>query len=440
MRKWVAILNLDSGDLKRQSNLFEVDLYRTDCRGFNLKNTTRGDNMRCNQRTGWAFVIAVAAITWLASPAFAQGGSWGSSHGGSWGSGGSYGCSGGLFGGRRPVRNLLGRIGDRLFNGGSYGSNGCFGSRGASFGSYGSCGHGSTGYTCTGSRLGSWGSRYTSTYSTYCPPTMPATYAPTLGVTSNACAPCQTGTVIGSPVMSGNVVPGSTTFPMDGTPIQGNIVPNYLEQPVPGSGFDLTPGGAAPTVPDTNPVSPTPSNGAPEVGAGGQQTRAERPDESVLVLNVPMEAVVYINGQRTRTEGTLRKYVARKMDLKTEYRYDVDVQIEKDGQKISRKDSVVLKPGKEHRLAFLFRPTTTVLTVDVPKGAEVELCGCKTTSTGSHRRFTTRELVEGETWKDYTVKVKYLKDGLVMTKDRKLDIKAGDSRHLIFNFDEVAAK
>ena len=390
--------------------------------------------MRCNQRAGWISLIAVAAITWLATPVFAQGGSWGSSHGGSWGSSyGSYGSCGGLFGGRRPVRNLLGRVGDRLF-GGSYGSTGSYGCYGSTGYSYGSTGR----LASSGSRLGSWGSRYSvGTYNHCYMPTSNVS-VPSLGVSSSQCSTCSMGTVIGN-----SAIPGQA-FPADGTTIQGNIVPNYIEQPIPGSGIDLTPqGGGVPSVPDTTPIRPQPGNGEPAIGAEGQSTGIQQRnpvDQSVLALDVPRDAVVYINGHRTRTVGTLRRYVARKMDTSKEYRYNVEVQLEKNGQLLSKKDSIVLEPGKEHQLAFEFRPMTTVLTVDVPKGSEVQLCGHKTTSSGSHRKFTTRELVEGETWKGYTVQVKYLQDGLVQTRNREIDIKAGESRHLIFNFDEIVAK
>ena len=88
----------------------------------------------------------LAAILTIAAPgsASAAGGSWGGSggfglSGGSWG-----GSGGGLFGGRRPIRNLLGRIGSRL-GGHSGGSLGSGGSGGGSLGSTGGSFGGSTG-------------------------------------------------------------------------------------------------------------------------------------------------------------------------------------------------------------------------------------------------------------------------------------------------------
>ena len=95
--------------------------------------------------------LIFGATSLINQPVQANGGSWGSS-GGGFSSGGSWG-SGGLLGGRRPVRNLLSRIGGRLGNA-SAGSTGSMGS-GGSLGSGGSGGSlGSRGGLFRGGRLG----------------------------------------------------------------------------------------------------------------------------------------------------------------------------------------------------------------------------------------------------------------------------------------------
>jgi uncharacterized protein (TIGR03000 family) len=113
--------------------------------------------------------VLVAALVWmLPSPEVsASGGAWGGSFGSGGGSfgGGSWGSSGGgLLGGRRPVRNLLSRIGDRLGNigGGSWGSSGGGGGSfgGSSGGSFGNGGFLRGGLLCnawTNRGGGSWG-------------------------------------------------------------------------------------------------------------------------------------------------------------------------------------------------------------------------------------------------------------------------------------------
>ena len=105
--------------------------------------------MKFSKKQLWATLLLGACLCVLPVSDVAAQGSWGGSFGGSVGSGGSWGGSGGLLGGRRPVADLLSRIGDRL-SGGSTG----FGSGGSTgFGSGGSTGFGSGGSTGFGLSL-----------------------------------------------------------------------------------------------------------------------------------------------------------------------------------------------------------------------------------------------------------------------------------------------
>ena len=117
--------------------------------------------MKFSNKQLWTALLVGVCLCMLPTSDVAAQGSWGGSlgggslGGGSFGSGGSWGSSGGLLGGRRPVRNLLSRIGDRLDGGSNgfgssgstgFGSGGSFGSSGGgSFGSGGSTGFGSSG-------------------------------------------------------------------------------------------------------------------------------------------------------------------------------------------------------------------------------------------------------------------------------------------------------
>ena len=95
-----------------------------------------------------------ACLCMLSTSDVAAQGSWGGGLGGlGLGSNGSWGGSGGLLGGRRPVANLLARIGERLDGGSSgFGSGGSLGSR---LGGGGSFGGGSFGSRLGGGSLGS---------------------------------------------------------------------------------------------------------------------------------------------------------------------------------------------------------------------------------------------------------------------------------------------
>jgi len=125
--------------------------------------------MRFSNKQLWTALLMGACLCMLSTSDVAAQGSWGGGLGGlGLGSNGSWGGSGGLLGGRRPVANLLARIGERLDGGSSgFGSGGSLGSRlggGGSFGggSFGSrLGGGSLGSRLGGGSLGggSFGSR-----------------------------------------------------------------------------------------------------------------------------------------------------------------------------------------------------------------------------------------------------------------------------------------
>ena len=124
--------------------------------------------MKFSNKQLWTALLMGACLCMLPTSDVAAQGSWGGSigggsfGGGSLGSGGSWGGSSGLLGGRRPVANLLSRIGDRLDGGSSgfgsggstgFGSGGSFGgSGGGSFGG-GSFGGGSLGGSSGGGFL-----------------------------------------------------------------------------------------------------------------------------------------------------------------------------------------------------------------------------------------------------------------------------------------------
>lgn len=345
-------------------------------------------------------VVCIALMMFASESAQANGGGWGGSWGGShgsWGSsygswGGSYGSWGGSRGGlfaRRPVRNLVGRIGDRLHYRRSFG----YASYGGSYGSWGGS-HGSVG-SSVGYSYGSTGSYYANTVANY---DCYQAYQPACGCTISA--------------------------PVPSSPSYYDQVPNV-------------PGGDPVENPEETQRQP---NGDPAVGPGnGESIQNRRLDDqrSVLAVRVPEEAMVYINGYQTKTTGTSRRYLAEGMQPGQKYRYNVKVVLERNGQEIVREDSVVLKPGVEHKLTFDFNPVPTTLTVNVPADAKVVLCGNKTNSVGEKRSFSTQDLVRGEVWQDYSIVVEVERNGELLTERRNIDIVGGEMRQLTFDFNQA---
>jgi len=424
-------------------------------------------------------IIAVAAP----SSAKAAGGSWGGSGGFGLGSGlagGSWGGSGGgLFGGRRPIRNLLGRIASGISNaslgsrGGSFGGSGG-GSFGSSFsGSAGGWSGGSRGSVdyfaggSSGSSYGSWGADSFSSLSTsvgcvsadlaapvYATPIAAQSYVDNSFVdtsfATSGFAGCPTcGTSAGFPIDQGY---SETAFSSD-TGFYDGSLPNYDGVPVDGgqviddgqiidddSLYD--PGISAPND-YYNGGSDLLDDGSfpPRPGPAGDDTTRARPRRTpavkpaVLSLALPSDARVYINGRLTKTEGSVRNYVARKLKSGKEQSYQVKAVINRGGKQLVRSHNIRMKLGVTRTVEFDFdKPVTTALALKVPADAKVRLCGAETSATGERRFFETSKLNDGDSWENYEIEVAVNRDGKEVVARKSLKLHAGDSQSIVFDF------
>jgi uncharacterized protein (TIGR03000 family) len=152
-----------------------------------------------------------------------------------------------------------------------------------------------------------------------------------------------------------------------------------------------------------------------------------------LILRVPTEAIVRVNGFRTRSEGSVRRFVTPKMAPGESFAYELEIAV---GDTVKR-ERVVLRPGEREELAFGApagtNPVTTV-TVTVPEGAKVFLAGAPTSATGASRSYSTTELAAGERWKDYVVRAVVERDGREIAQERRIDVAAGEVKSLTFDF------
>ncbi len=321
-----------------------------------------------------------------------SGGSWGSSGGSS---GGSWGSSGGSWGSHGG--GLLSRIRARIH---------------AWHGSWGS--HGSWGYShsVSYSSHGSWGSSggSSSSYSTY-------SWGSSGGSSSSS------GYTYGSWGSSG----GSSSSG------GGYVVP--YAAPTETYYYD-----GAPTPPANSPTPPANNDAAPE-----PPPAAARADAGTLMVSVPADAKVYVNGKPTTSLGSQRSYVSRGLRSGFKYAYEVRAEVVRDGRKIEEVKTVELRAGEISRLAFDLNPAETVattLTLKVPDNAKVTLAGAETTSTGPVRTFSTTQLTEGQTWSDYLVQVTWEREGKVYTQEQTITLNAGDNRTLEFGVEgaQVASR
>jgi uncharacterized protein (TIGR03000 family) len=177
-------------------------------------------------------------------------------------------------------------------------------------------------------------------------------------------------------------------------------------------------------------VPPAPAPGAVD----GQQTGYRRAD-GMLAVSVPEDAKVFVNGQPTTSTGNERQYVSRDLVSGMNYTYEVKAEVVRDGKTVEQVKRVSLRAGETSDLAFDFdaaSSTETSLTVMVPAEAKVYLAGNPTSATGEVRVFRTTGLTAGKAWNDYTVRVEFEQDGRLVTQEKTISLRAGETQELSF--------
>ena len=160
---------------------------------------------------------------------------------------------------------------------------------------------------------------------------------------------------------------------------------------------------------------------------------------SVLNLLLPEEAKVYINSKLTKTEGSRRSYISRKLTGNKEYKYQVKAVMVKNGKTLVRTKLVKMRAGADQTVEFDFNePVMTTLALKVPPTAKVTLCGKTTSAKGINRTFATQSLKDGNVWKGYQIEVEFEQDGKTLVEQRTLDLAAGETYTLAIGVTDEA--
>lgn len=268
---------------------------------------------------------------------------------------------------------------------------------------------------------------------------------------------------------NGNPVGGGyATGTYTGPSYDPNTRPAYSPQPsgtLPPSGVTTPPSGVTtpPPVPAAPDAAPTPGTDATPTPKPGTSTQLQRnpgralalqsfeldvsKDATGIVVYVPEEAIVFVNGQQMKTKGTERHFSADQLLPGQVYNYDIRAEMVRNGAKLVREDKVGLKAGRLEEIAFDFSDTVapieltsgrfkqTRLTVVVPEDASVYLAGEDTISVGKVRKFVTAEIANGQAWKDYEVRVEVERNGKTVIQKKTISLVAGDDQELVFEFD-----
>ena len=250
------------------------------------------------------------------------------------------------------------------------------------------------------------------------------------------------GFSVGAPLNSTTILDGGSIDSMldsSGAPLDTGLDLNDQTPAGGGEYYDGTAPGNGSSNPFGEPGLPGP--------ADDDGTFIDRPSsdtKAVLNLILPKHAKVLINGKVTKTRGTRRSYVSRRLRENRDYKYEVKAIVMRGGKKTIRTKMVTMRPGVDQTVKLDFDDTVTTLALKVPVDAKVELCGKPTHQTGVHRSYTTSSLPEGKTWKSYKVSVEYVVDGKKRVEERTLDLQAGQQHELAIGIDpadsQVAAR
>ncbi len=169
-------------------------------------------------------------------------------------------------------------------------------------------------------------------------------------------------------------------------------------------------------------------------------------DAALLTVSVPEDATVTVNGLSTSSKGAIRQFMSNGLKEGFVYTYVVNVTFTAANKTESK--TVKLRAGSTERLVFnepspvktVSAPVApeTVVTLRVPASASVNLAGNDTKGDGVVRTFRTRQLADGQKWANYTIRVSMVIGEVPVTKERTIDLKAGDSHEFVFDFDAAS--
>ena len=173
---------------------------------------------------------------------------------------------------------------------------------------------------------------------------------------------------------------------------------------------------------------------------------AARSDSTTLVVTVPADARITMNGRETTSTGSQRRFVSRGLESGKMYQYEIHAQVDRNGEILEKTKLVRVQAGKVSTVAFDFRAestqqasqsevTCTTLTVHVPDDAKVSLADNDTSLTGPVRVFTTTQLQTDQQWNDYVVRVTMHHDGQTTSREKSITLVGGKSVDVTFDFE-----
>jgi uncharacterized protein (TIGR03000 family) len=178
-------------------------------------------------------------------------------------------------------------------------------------------------------------------------------------------------------------------------------------------------------------VSKLNANDAKKTAAAGVPA-----DGVMIVVEVPEDAMLLVNGRETNLSGSVRNFVSAGLSDDEQYDYTISMRVTRGGKVEEQTRTVSVSGGQRHVVAFAAPAApatplpetvavTTSLTLRVPEGAKVWIEGQPTVKEGAVREFQTSALQAGETWEGYEVKVALVVEGRPIEMTKRIDLIGG---------------
>lgn len=172
---------------------------------------------------------------------------------------------------------------------------------------------------------------------------------------------------------------------------------------------------------------------------------ATAPAEAKVVVNVPDDAALYIDGQKSKMTSDRRTFVSPVLQPGATYFYDLKVEVVRDGEKKTETRRVTLRAGQVARVDFrdlgqAEEPVAgadeapATVTVRLPAKARLLIDGKATPMTSSVRTFETPKLSLGKQYY-YMLTAEVERDGETLSQSRRVIVQAG--KKVSVSFDQL---
>ncbi|MSR54023.1 MAG: TIGR03000 domain-containing protein [Gemmataceae bacterium] len=165
---------------------------------------------------------------------------------------------------------------------------------------------------------------------------------------------------------------------------------------------------------------------------------APQADGAVVVVLMPATGKLIANGQPTEGKGTTRSFQTPVLAVGQEFRYEMQVEIEEDGNTRTLTKQVMVRAGHSTTVDFTEKVNTAV-TVTLPAKAKLLVDGTDTLMTGGTHTFNTPVLAKGQAF-SYKFRAEIEKDGKMEVVTQDVSFKAGEAVTVDFTTTATVSK